>query len=98
MDNHWASGLCTQMAWETGFQTQVESYQRLKKLYLIHPCLILSIIKYVSGIKWSLTLFTSILLPMDENLTGTITPVLVELGVMSIKRNTTLPTSPELEP
>ena len=41
------------MAWETGVQSQVESYQRLKKWYLILPCLTLSIIKYVSMVKWS---------------------------------------------
>ena len=31
----------------------VESYQRLKKWYLILPCLTLSIIRYVSRVKWS---------------------------------------------
>ena len=30
----------------------VESYQRLKKWYLLPPCLILSIIRYVSRVKW----------------------------------------------
>ena len=29
------------------------SGQRLKKLYLIPPCLTLSIIRYISKIKWS---------------------------------------------
>ncbi len=38
---------------ETGVQSQVESYQRLKKWYLISPCLTLSIKRYVSRIKWS---------------------------------------------
>ena len=34
-------------------QSSVESYQRLKKWYLIPPCLTLSNIKYVSRVKWS---------------------------------------------
>ena len=38
---------------ETRFQSQVESYQRLKKWYLIPPCLTLSIIRYVLLVKWS---------------------------------------------
>ena len=33
--------------------TQVESYQRLKKWYLMPPCLTLSIISYRSRVKWS---------------------------------------------
>ena len=41
------------MARETWVQSQVESYQRLKKWYLIPPCLTLSIIKYGSRVKWS---------------------------------------------
>ena len=41
------------MVWETGVASQVESYQRLKKWYLIRPCLILSNIRYVSRVKWS---------------------------------------------
>ena len=41
------------MAWKTGAPSQVESYQRFKKWYLIPPCLTLSIIRYVSRIKWS---------------------------------------------
>ena len=41
------------MARETGVQSQVESYQRLKKQYLIPPCLTLSIIRYISTVKWS---------------------------------------------
>ena len=32
----------------------VESYQRLKKWYLMPPCLTLSIIRYVSRVKWSI--------------------------------------------
>ena len=44
---------CSPMAQETRFQSQVESYQRFKKWYLIPPCLILSIIRYVSSVKWS---------------------------------------------
>ena len=38
---------------ETGVQSQVESYQRLKKWYLIPLCLTLSIIRYGSRVKWS---------------------------------------------
>ena len=40
------------VAREVGVQSQVESYQRLKTSYLIHPFLALSIIKYVSRVKW----------------------------------------------
>ena len=40
------------MAWETSVQSQVESYQRLKKWYLILLCLTLSIIRYISRVKW----------------------------------------------
>ena len=38
---------------ETLVQSQVASYQRLKKWYLIPPCLTLSNIRYVSRVKWS---------------------------------------------
>ena len=38
---------CLPMVRETGIQSQVKSYQRLKKWYLIPPCLKLSIIRYV---------------------------------------------------
>ena len=41
------------MVRDTGVQSQVESYQRLKKWYLIPPCLALSNIRYVSRVKWS---------------------------------------------
>ena len=34
-------------------QSQVKLYQRLKKWYLMPPCLTLSIIRYVSRVKWS---------------------------------------------
>ena len=44
---------CLPIAWETSVQSQVKSYQRLKKWYLILPCLTFSIIRYVSRIKWS---------------------------------------------
>ena len=44
---------CSPMAQETWVQSQVESYQRLKKWYLMTPCLTLSIIRYGSRIKWS---------------------------------------------
>ena len=40
---HWHDG--PPMAWEIWFQSQVESYQRLKKWYLMPPCLTLSIIR-----------------------------------------------------
>ena len=39
------------IAWETWVQSQVESYQRLKKWYLMLPCLALSIIRYGSRVK-----------------------------------------------
>ena len=41
------------MAQEIVVQSQVELYQKLKKGYLISPCLTLCIISYVSRIKWS---------------------------------------------
>ena len=41
------------MAWETWVQSQVESYQRLKKWYLMLPCLTLSIIRQGSRVKWN---------------------------------------------
>ena len=41
------------MVWETSVQSQVESYQRSKKWYLMPPCLTLSNISYVSRVKWS---------------------------------------------
>ena len=41
------------MVREIGVQSQVGSYQRLKKWLLIPPCLTFSIIRYVSRIKWS---------------------------------------------
>ena len=44
---------CSPMARETWVQSQVESYQRLKKWYLMLPCLTLSIIRYGSMVKWS---------------------------------------------
>ena len=47
-------GECSPMARETRVQSQVESYQRLKKWYLMIPCLTLSIIKrYGLRVKWS---------------------------------------------
>ena len=42
---------CSPMAPETGVQSQVESYQRLN-VSLMSPCLIPSIIRYGSMIKW----------------------------------------------
>ena len=44
---------CSPMVWETGVQSQVASYQRLEKWYLIYSWLTLSIIRYGSGVKWS---------------------------------------------
>ena len=44
---------CSSMARETWVQSLVESYQRLKKRYLMPPCLTLSIITYGSRVKWS---------------------------------------------
>ena len=44
---------CSPMVRETWVQSQVASYQRLKKLYLIPPCLTLSNIRYVSRVEWS---------------------------------------------
>ena len=35
------------------FKSKFESYQRLKRWYLIPPCLSLSIIRYRSRVKWS---------------------------------------------
>ena len=42
---------CLLIAQETWVQSQVASYQRLKKWYLIPPCLTLSIIRYVSKVS-----------------------------------------------
>ena len=39
------------MVWETGVQSPVESYQRLKKWYLMPPCLTHSIIRYGSRVS-----------------------------------------------
>ena len=41
------------MVWETGVQSQVKSYQRPKKWYLMPPSLTLSIIRYRPRVKWS---------------------------------------------
>ena len=41
------------MARVTGVQSLVESYQTLKKWYLLPPCFTLSTIRYVSRVKWS---------------------------------------------
>ena len=41
------------MAPETWVQSRVESYQKLKKWYLMPLCLTLSIIRYRSRVKWS---------------------------------------------
>ena len=44
---------CSPMVQEACVQSQVASYQRLKKCYLMPPFLTLSIIMYVSRVKWS---------------------------------------------
>ena len=44
---------CLPIDRETGVQSLVKSYQRLKKWYLIPPCLMLSTIRYISRVKWS---------------------------------------------
>ena len=44
---------CSPMVRETWVQSQVKSYQRLKKWYRMPPCLTLSIIRYGSKVKWS---------------------------------------------
>ena len=43
------------MARDTGVQSWVESYQRLKKWYLMLPCLTLSILRCKSRLKWGNT-------------------------------------------
>ena len=43
------------MIQKTGVQSQVETYQRIKKWYLMPPCITLRIIRYVSRVKWSNT-------------------------------------------
>ena len=48
---HWPNGKSVHQ--ETRVQSQVESYQRLKKCYLMPTCLTLSIIKNGPGVKWS---------------------------------------------
>ena len=48
---HWVE--CSPIARKIGVQSQVELYQRLKKWYLMLPCLTLSIIRYGSRVKWS---------------------------------------------
>ena len=44
---------CSSMARETCVQSRVESYQRLKKWYLLPPCLTHSNMRYGSRVKWS---------------------------------------------
>ena len=46
-----SSQQCSPVAQETEVQSKVESYQRLKKWYLIPPCLTRSIRRYVSRVK-----------------------------------------------
>ena len=42
---------CSVMAREIGIQSQVESYQRLKKWYLMPLCLVLSVKRYGSRVN-----------------------------------------------
>ena len=44
---------CSLKARKARVQPQIESYQRLKKWYLLPPCLTLSIKRYVSRVGWS---------------------------------------------
>ena len=44
---------CLPMIREIGVQSQVESYLRLKKWYLMPPCIMLSIVRYGLRVKWS---------------------------------------------
>ena len=44
---------CSPIDRETWVQSQLETYQRLLKWYLISPCLTLSNIRHVSRVKWS---------------------------------------------
>ena len=44
---------CIYISGRQGFNLLVESYQRLKKWYLMLSCLTLSIIRYRSMVKWS---------------------------------------------
>ena len=44
---------CPPMAQKTRVQSQVESYQRLRKWYLMPSCLTLSTVRYGSRMKWS---------------------------------------------
>ena len=45
-------GLCSPIVQETGVQSQVESYQRLKKWYLMPPCLTKDYKAWIKD-KWS---------------------------------------------
>ena len=49
---HWSVIRLFAKGWETGVQSQVKSYQRLKKWYLMPLCLTFSIIRYGSRVKW----------------------------------------------
>ena len=67
------------MAWETWVQSQVESFQRLKKWYLMPACLTLNIIRYGSRVKWS-------------NLWKGVAPP-IHLGVVAIEKGAFKPPS-----
>ena len=52
-DGYWHNGQSAhQWPGKTLVQSQVESYKRLKKWYLIHPCFTHTIIRYKSRQKW----------------------------------------------
>ena len=51
---------CSPMVREIRVQSLVESYQRLKKWYLVQPCLALSITRYGSRVKGSNPLHLSV--------------------------------------
>ena len=44
---------CSPMVRETWVQSQVDSFQRLKKWYLRPPCFTFRIIRYISKVKWN---------------------------------------------
>ena len=44
---------CLLMAQKTRVQSQIESWKKLPKLNLMHSCSTLSIIRYVSKVKWN---------------------------------------------
>ena len=71
---------CLPIFRETGVQSQVQSYQRLKKWYLMPPCLTLSIRRYGTKVKWS-------------NLGNGVAPFLTPLCSSYLKGNLQVPPS-----